>query len=380
MTSQPMNRDALRRLAGAFDPTIPIARAWTPPSGWYTDAALYELERASVFRRSWQPVARAAEIGEAGSYVAGCFAGEPWLVVRGGDGAVRAFANVCRHKGREVVTGSGRADELVCGYHAWTYALDGTLRRAPRVAGIQDFDRGRMSLPALGVEIWGPWVFVNGDPGAPSLRAGIPELDALLERGGWSALRHAGRRSWEIACNWKVYVDNYLDGGYHVPHMHPTLDAQLDMRRYRTETFGRFSIQSCPAAAHEDGRIGFDAAARIGEGAVYAWIYPNLMLNRYGSCLDSNHVVPLAPDRCRVDYDFFFFDVEGDDARRRIAESMAQSDVTQREDIEICESVQRGLGSASYERGRYAPEVEIAEHHFHALLAADYAEALAGRP
>ncbi|MBN4059209.1 hypothetical protein JYT22_00995 [Endomicrobium sp. AH-315-J14] len=163
-----------------------------------------------------------------------------------------------------------------------------------------------------------------------------------------------------IECNWKVYVDNYLDGGYHIPHMHPSLDAQLDMETYRTEIFERYSVQTSGAAS--------DGPDRIGSGALYAWMFPNFMINRYGPCMDSNHVVPLGPDRCRVDYQFYFTE----DARHLTEESMAQADVTQKEDIAICESVQRGLKSESYDRGRYAPTVEIGEHHFHRLLAADY--------
>jgi choline monooxygenase len=368
----------------AFDPLVPIERAWTPPSAWYTSDAIATLERASVFRHSWQPVARREQLAEPTSYVAGCLAGEPYVVVRDREGTLRAFYNTCRHKGREVVMGEGRADQLVCGYHAWRYDLDGSLKSAPRMAGIEAFDRQAMSLVPLRVEIWGPWVFINHDPDAAPLVTSIAGLDAELKRGGWGALRFAGKRSWTIACNWKVYVDNYLDGGYHIAHMHPTLDAQLDMTQYRTECFDRHSVQTCPPARAADERIAFSADARIGALAIYAWLYPNFMLNRYGPCLDSNHVVPLDAGHCRVDYEFYFIDgaddASGTDSRFHgrafTRDSIAQSDVTQREDIDICESVQRGLASSSYERGRYAPRVEVGEHHFHRLLAHDYRAAL----
>jgi choline monooxygenase len=357
---------------GAFDPTIAIERAWTPPAAWYTSPEIYELERRTVFRRSWQPFVRAAELGESGAYASGCFAGEPWVVVRDGDTA-RAFYNVCRHKGREVVTGSGSAEELVCGYHAWSYDLGGRLRRAPRMAGIEDFDREAMSLPPLALASWGPWHFVSREPGAAPPVALHPEVDRALAESGWEGLRFFARRSWEIGCNWKVYVDNYLDGGYHVPHMHPTLDAQIDMQSYRTDVFARSSIQGAPPLARRDGRIDYDPAVRIGERAIYAWLYPNFMINRYGPCMDTNHVIPLGVDRCRVEYEFYF---DGTPTQAFIDESIAQADVTQREDIAICESVQRGLLSESYDRGRYAPRVEMGEHHFHCLLAADYHQSL----
>ena len=352
---------SLAELVGGFDASLPIEEAWTPPSGWYTDPRLFELERTTLLAHSWQPVARLSELAVSGDYVSGCFAGEPWVVVRDG-GQLRAFANVCRHKGREVVTGSGRSDQLVCGYHAWSYDLNGRLRKAPRMGGVQAFDREAMRLTPLGVDVWGPWVFVHQNPDAPRLHELHPELDAQLEASGWSELRFSGTRTWDIACNWKVYADNYLDGGYHIPHMHPTLDAQLDMASYRTVLYERSCMQTSGSGDHE-------AGARIGGRAIYAYIYPCLALNRYGSCLDSNHIIPIAPDRCRVEYEFYF-DASVDDAA--IERSMEQSDITQREDIEICESVQRGLRSANYDRGRYAPSVEVAEHHFHQFLARHY--------
>ena len=128
--------------------------------------------------------------------------------------------------------------------------------------------------------------------------------------------------------------------------------------------------QSSAPAAGPDERLDYDSGARIGARAVYAWVWPNWMLNRYGPCLDTNLVVPLGPDRCQVHYEFFFLDVEGVDNASFITESIEQSAVTQREDIAICESVQIGLRSSGYERGRYAPRVETGEHHFHRLLAA----------
>jgi choline monooxygenase len=374
------DRDApLRDAVACFDPAIPIERASTPPSSWYTDPALYELERRAVLGRAWQPVARLEGLAEPGAYASGCSSGEPWVVLRGDDGALRAFSNTCRHKGREVVQGHGVAERLVCGYHAWTYDLRGRLRSAPRMAGIEGFDRDALSLPPLSVEAWGPWAWVNSQADAPALLPRVAELDRMLAATAWERLRFHSRTSWTLQCNWKVYVDNYLDGGYHVPHMHPSLDAQIDMGSYRTDLYGEFSVQTVEPATKTDARTLVDPSVRIGPRAIYAWVYPNFMINRYGPCLDTNYVVPLGPDRCRVDYEFFFLgEDDGDDeaARRFVEQSIEQSVVTQREDIAICESVQLGLGSRHYDTGRYAPRVETGEHHFHRLLAADLRRAL----
>ena len=356
-----------------FDPSIPIERAWMPPSSWYTATSLAALERDVVLQPSWQPVCRVTEVSDPGQYLAGCHNGLPFVVVRDAEGTLRAFHNVCSHKGREVVTDRGHSDVLVCGYHAWKYRLDGSLKSAPRIAGIEDFDRDAMALRPLAVNEWGPWVFVHRDAGAAPLVSGIAPLDDALTAGGWSRLRFAASKEWTINCNWKVYVDNYLDGGYHIPHMHPTLDAQLDMKSYRTEVFETFSIQTSAAAPEHHADLARSGEDRIGDGAIYAWLFPNFMINRYGPCLDSNLVIPLGVDRCRVVYEFYF-DESVANARQFVDDSIAQADLTQAEDIEICESVQVGLGSPAYDRGRYAPRVEIGEYHFHRLLARAFAE------
>jgi choline monooxygenase len=367
-----MDADELREEILRFDPAIPIEEAWFPPKSWYLEPRFAALERRALWARSWQPACRLEDLAQPGSYSAGCTAGEPWVVTRGEDGEIRAFANACRHKGREVVTGCGKGDALVCGYHAWRYDLDGKLRSAPRMAGIRDFDREQMSLPALACATWGPWVWINPDPDARPLAELVRDADQVLQRSGWERLRFHSTVTWDIGCNWKVYIDNYLDGGYHIPHMHPTLDDQLEMDSYRTELFEELSIQT---SAPGGGLDGDDGNVRIGEGAIYAWLFPNFMLNRYGPCLDTNHVVPLGPDRCRVHYEFFF-DPEVEGSREFVEASVEQSGLTQREDIEICESVQQGLGSSHYDRGRYAPRVEIGEHHFHQLLARRFRETL----
>ncbi|HTE55817.1 MAG TPA: aromatic ring-hydroxylating dioxygenase subunit alpha [Kofleriaceae bacterium] len=371
------DRDQLRAEVARFDPDLPIERAFTPPGSWYVDRRFHDLDRRAVFGRSWLPACRAELVAEPGAYASGCIAGLPWVVVRGDDGVLRGFHNSCRHKGREVVIGAGRADQaLVCGYHAWTYALDGRLRTAPRMAGVEAFDRPAMSLVPLAVEAWGPWVFLHVDPAARPLAPRLPELERRLVARGWDRYRYVGSAEWVVEANWKTVVDNYLDGGYHVPHMHPSLRGQIDMDRYTTDIFADYSIQHAPAAPDPDPGLAVDARARIGEGAIYAWIHPCFMINVYGPCIDTNVVVPLGHDRCRIEYDFFFAIDQGEAGERFVRDSMAQSAVTQAEDKEICESVQIGLQSPSYDHGRYAPRLEMGEHHFHRLLSADYRDAL----
>jgi choline monooxygenase len=181
-------------------------------------------------------------------------------------------------------------------------------------------------------------------------------------------LRFAERREYDLTCNWKVFVDNYLDGGYHVNYVHPGLAGVLDYSQYRTDIFDWTSVQSSPIKASADA----DAAVtkvRTGDRAYYWWIFPNLMVNLYQGVMDTNLVLPLGPERCKVIFDFYFADTEGEDAKRYIADSIAVAHQVQLEDVQISEDVQRGLASRSYDTGRFSVRREIAGYHFHRLLA-----------
>jgi phenylpropionate dioxygenase-like ring-hydroxylating dioxygenase large terminal subunit len=361
----------LMRELERFDASLPIERAWTPPASWYLEPGFLERERTSVFRRTWQAVGRMDQVRERSDYFTGCLLGEPYLVLRDAQGTLRGFHNVCRHHAAQVCAGEGKLEELECPYHGWTYALDGTLTRAPRLGKSEIFEREKFSLRPVAVEAWGPFVFLHLGEHPSSLRAQLGDLEARLERMRWRDLRFAARRTYEMQCNWKVYVDNYLDGGYHVSYLHRALAGQLDLKSYRTELFDRLSIQSCKAPDEKPAESGGDFAERIGEEALYAFFYPNFMINRYGPILDTNWVVPLSHDRTRVVFDFFFRDTEGSEAREFIERSVAASHRVQEEDVTISESVQRGLTSPAYDRGIYAPSIEMAAYHFHRLLARD---------
>ncbi len=189
------------------------------------------------------------------------------------------------------------------------------------------------------------------------------------------ALRFVARREYEAACNWKVYVDNYLDGGYHVHTIHPGLAGVLDYAHYRTEVHAWTSMQISPlkpAAAADS-----TARTRTGDAAQYWWVYPNFMVNLYQGVMDTNLVLPLGPDRCRVVFDFYFAETEGAQAESFMRDSMAVADRIQQEDMQICEQVQHGLGSRSYSAGRFSVRRENGGYHFHQLLGRRLRAALA---
>ena len=360
-----LQRELLR-----FDPSIPIERAYTPPASWYVLPEFLPHERDRVFRRTWQAVGRVDQVARPGDYVAGCLLDDPYVVVRDQDGTLRAFHNVCRHHAAQVCEGEGQLGEFVCPYHGWTYRLDGKLVKAPRLGQSEVFDRDRFGLKPVAVETWGPLVFVFLGDDPPPLAPQLTELKSRLDAMGTGALSFAARRTYDMRCNWKVYVDNYLDGGYHVSVLHKALAGQLDLDTYVNEIFERYSIQSVRSPGEAPEAAGGDFAERIGAEALYAFVYPNFMLNRYGPILDTNYVVPLGPNLTRVVFDFYFEDT-GPQAQEFIAKSLAASEKVQEEDGMICESVQRGLGSPAYDRGIYAPRIETPAYHFHKLLAGD---------
>jgi choline monooxygenase len=339
---------------------LSLAEASALAARFYADPAVLELERGQVFARSWQLAAHAEELTAAGDHVACTIAGVPMLIVRGTDGVLRAFHNVCRHRAGPIATESGRgATTLRCRYHGWTYTLEGRLRAAPEMDDAADFDAATVALSGARVCEWQGLVFVAVSDDLPAFEGvfgGIAERIAPVDL---SAMSFHRRVEYEVGCNWKVYVDNYLEG-YHLPHVHPGLSKVLDYRAYATELAEWWSLQHSPLR---------DAGNIYGNGSAwYFFVYPNLMLNIMPDRLQTNVVTPLGLDRCRVVFDYFY-----SAGGAGLSETdQGFSDEIQLEDIAICERVQQGLMSRSYVPGRLSPRRESGVWHFQNLLRRAY--------
>ncbi|HMD08992.1 MAG TPA: aromatic ring-hydroxylating dioxygenase subunit alpha [Candidatus Acidoferrum sp.] len=366
---------SIRDVVDLYNPHDPLEEAWTIPAPWYFDERIAELERASVFSATWQVVGRTDQVRENGQFFTSELVGEPLVVARGDDGQLRSFYNVCRHHAAAVVTeAQGCAKQFRCPYHGWTYGIDGALKGMVEFDGVCNFDRTKNGLVPVRVDIWEHFVFVNLDGRAAPLRnflGVVPELVAPLEL--TKKLHFFDRRVYTLNCNWKVYVDNYLDGGYHVPHAHKGLSSVIEYTKYTIENFERACLQSSPLSSDSSSEAGV-AATRQGR-AFYLWQYPNFMINAYEGVMDTNLVLPLGVNRCAVIFDYYFADTSAA-AEARHKESIAVSEQVQDEDMAICDAVQQGLSSRAYVAGRLSVRREAGEHLFHRLLHADFTKAL----
>jgi len=351
----------LRRMA-SFSPSTPLSRAATLPSRFYLDTDVLELEKERVFGQTWQLVARTDELQRVGDFVPVTVLDEPIVITHGLDGELKAFYNVCRHRAGQVALTKGNRKSLQCRYHGWTYGLDGTLRACPEMEETEGFRKEDFGLVPVRVDRWGPFVFVNLSDSAPPLAEVMGAIPGEVERAG----------DYVIECNWKVYVDNYLEG-YHLPIAHPQLYKELDYDAYRVEEFRFYSKQHAPIRELKPGEeIGVDRRYLRQPGAedsaLYYWLFPNTMFNIYQDNMSSNVILPLGPDRTLTVFEWFFADPGSGPGWESMQQTIAFSDEIQQEDIVICEQVQRGLRSRAYDTGRFSAKRENGVYHFQNLV------------
>jgi choline monooxygenase len=348
-----------------------IGEAATLPSAVYHAQKYYDLQRDRVFARSWQYVGDARRPRTAGHVqpfilLEQCL-DEPLLLATDTDGTVRCLSNVCTHRGALVVEGEGHLRHLRCRYHGRRFGLDGSFQSMPEFEGVAGFPSPADDLPRLPLERWGPLLFASVWPAMP-----FDEwMEPVRARTGWMPLDTfrldpATSSEYHLGANWALYVDNYSEE-FHIPYVHAGLSEQLDYSQYRTETFPWGNLQLGVA---KGGEPAFELpAGHPDEGqriaAFYFWLFPNLMLNFYPWGLSVNIVHPLGPMRTRVSFLSYVW-------RPELREEGVGAGLhrVEMEDEEVVESVQRGVRSRLYDRGRYSPRREVGTHHFHRLLAA----------
>lgn len=340
-----------------------LRRAHTLPSHVYR--TLLDEEKERIFWRTWQVVGCAQDLERPGDFLTCDVEGEPIVVTRGNDGAVRAFYNVCRHRAGAVAAGKGNRKVLQCRYHGWTYGLDGQLLKTREFEEAEEFDPRCFGLRPVPACVWGPLVLVNLDPACEPFSGILGEIVAETAGLTLDGLRLVERRDYVVECNWKVYVENYLEG-YHIPIAHPGLFREIDYASYRVETRRWHSLQLAPLRPSGSGRY---AELAADTDVLYYWLWPNIMLNFYPDNFSLNLVLPIDAGRTLTRFEWYFTEGGSGEAWEAVQQGIQFSDEVQREDIELCEAVQRGLNSRSYDRGRFSPKRENGVHHFQALWA-----------
>ena len=345
-----------------------IKRAWTLPAELYIDPAVLAEERRRVFSRSWQVVGHRNQVESPGDYFTVDVAGEPLLICRGADGQLRAFHNVCRHRAGPAAQGCGSRKLFRCAYHGWTYALDGSLVHSTEMDGVEGFRHEDFGLLPVRCEEWFNLVFVNLDPHAAPLLQTLGDLPRQAERFAFPSMKLFERRTYDMKCNWKTYVDNYLEG-FHLPTVHPGLNRELDFNAYTVEPYATHVRQFSPIRGAQPGDT---VPRRYQESRQdlttdYFWIFPNWMLNCYPDNVSLNIVLPLEVERTLAIFEFYLPECDLNTPAAR--DSVRFSDEVQLEDMAICEAVQKNLHSRSYGRGRYSATQEKGVHAFHRIYA-----------
>jgi choline monooxygenase len=349
-----------------------IARASTLPAPLYFSSETFAAEKTKLFASTWQVVGHVHQAANPGDYFTFDLIGEPLLIVRGEDGILRCFYNVCRHRAGNPASGCGNRKLFRCAYHGWTYRLDGALLVTPEFDGVEDFDPAEFGLAPVLLEEWFNLIFVNLDPEAGPLGESLGKLPARTEKFDFKSMKFSERRTYEMNCNWKTYIDNYLEG-YHLPSIHPALNREVNYNAYTVEPYAQYVRQWTPIRGAQPGDATPRRYPQSGNNndngdeltADYFWIFPNWMLNCYPDNISLNIILPLAPERTLAIFEWYL--PEKDLGSEAASKALAFSDEIQAEDVTICEIVQKNLHSRSYHSGRYSVKQEKGVHAFHQM-------------
>ena len=374
------SRSAAHALPLSEDP----ARSWTMPSRYYTDPVIYEREKQAIFGRTWHYVGHASRLSAPGDYLTLEIADESVFVMRGEDDALRGFFNVCRHRAHRLLEGAGNAKTIVCPYHAWSYGSDGRLRHARFSERMEGFDRRAFRLPRVRVESMHGFVFVNLDPDAASLADGAPgmasDLAALVPRLAElepvESFAFDSAQGAEWRANWKVVVDNYLEC-YHCAKAHPALCDLMVMKGYEHIVRERWSRQRAHASRTENAAYAFSPDDDVQIAAYwYLWPTTSIWLVPGSANLYVLAMMPSGPETTLFSGHRYSVGSGRDEARSEYLNAVLGP-----EDQGLCESVQRGLKSRSYDQGRFMSDpgrsgtAEHGVHRFHRLVVDALSEA-----
>jgi choline monooxygenase len=337
----------------------------TLPSLIYKDINYHKFELDNIISKTWQYICSTEELKNKGDYITSKVSNNPIIISNDENNVIRAFYNVCNHRAGPIALKNGNSNVLKCKYHGWTYSHQGNLIGVPEFEGVKNFDKNNCGLKSIKLDIWENLIFINLSENPIPL---IDYLKGIKERINPIDLKNKKfykRITYNIKCNWKVYVDNYLEG-YHLTQVHPELSELLDYKNYITETNKFYSLQYSPFKKGENLYKSNDGEA------YYYFVYPNFMLNILPNRLQTNLVIPETFNSTKVIFDYYYDDIDSEESKKMIIEDLNYSDIIQQQDIEICEHVQNGIESDIYKKGRLSVKRELGLYHFQNLIRDDY--------
>ena len=353
----------------------PFGQSRTLPAAAFTDRDVLAWELRHLFAGSWTCLGRVGEVFGGASQRALTVGDIGVLVTIDGEVA-RAFANVCRHRGHELLPDGGAADRLavVCPYHGWAFRLDGTLSTATAMRGVPGFDPAEHGLVELPAVTWSGWLFVNATGGAPPFAEHLGEMDGLIRPYRAAELRLRAGHDYRVAANWKVIVENYQEC-YHCPQIHPELcrvsppTSGDNWDLPGAWVGGSMELRDHAETMSADGKgAGFfiDGAPR--RTVRYLALFPNLLISAHPDYVMTHRLWPVEPGVTEVECRWYFPEQITDPAY-----AVEFWDLTNRQDWAACESVQRGLSSPHFRPGPLAPN-ESAVHQWTTMIARAYTD------
>ena len=331
----------------------------TIPSSWYSDEKILKIEKENIFSKSWHLLGSIDQIPNKGDYLIKTINEQPIVVIKDNVGKINVFYNVCQHRGCVLLEKDGNSKQIKCGYHGWVYELNGELKAA-RGFDKEDLDFEQLNLKSIEHYIWMNQIFIKLQSDCNNLPKTLKEIENIISPIKFDNYLFHLRKSYEIKCNWKVYMDNYLEG-FHIPLVHPKLNRVIDYKSYSTEIFDNFSLQWCHINAESSPYKKTDDTSK----AYYFTLFPNILFNIAPGRLQTNIIEPINASSCNVYFDYYF---ENEEDLESIQEDISFSEEVQNEDINICERIQIGLESDGFDHGIFSKKYETGVSHFQSYI------------
>ena len=336
-----------------------MLRDKTISSSWYSDEKILKIEKENIFSKSWHLLGSIDQIPNKGDYLIKTINEQPIVVIKDKVGEINVFYNVCQHRGCVLLEKDGNSKQIKCGYHGWVYELTGELKAA-RGFDKEDLDFEQLNLKSIEHYIWMNQIFVKLQSDCNNLPKTLKEIENIISPIKFDNYLFHLRKSYKIKCNWKVYMDNFLEG-FHIPLVHPKLNRVINYKSYSTEIFDNFSLQWCHINAESSPYKKTDDASK----AYYFTLFPNILFNIAPGRLQTNIIEPINASSCNVYFDYYF---ENEEDLESIQEDISFSEEVQNEDINICERIQIGLESDGFDHGIFSKKYETGVSHFQSYI------------